>query len=161
MDVEIDISENLKKIDRDSFLGVCSTDGAYCKSVQLPSSVKKRIKKYQKLREQIHVSLIYAIIKDDLPKYSSIKICPDVSKKAIHNNLLSLFKENKHYRALQQNGKIRISPVGHDDCAVNDYVSKLKRKKLQPTMRMTLVELHQILSIFRHRQPIETLESEE
>ena len=84
-----------------------------------------------------------------------------MSKKAIHNNLLSLFKENKHYRALQQNGKIRISPVGHDDCAVNDYVSKLKRKKLEPTMRMTLVELHQILSIFRHRQPVEILETEE
>ncbi|MBI2581306.1 hypothetical protein HYV85_05900 [Candidatus Woesearchaeota archaeon] len=160
MDVEIDISENLKRIDKDSFLGVCSKDSAYSKSVQLPSSVKKRIKKYPKLRAQIHVALIYTLIKGDLPAYTSIKICPDVSRNAIHNGLLSLFKNNPHYRKLQANGKIKISPVGHDECAVHDYVTMLKAKKLEPTFRMTLEELYEILNTFRHRCPIETTETE-
>lgn len=158
MHVEIDISENLKKIDKDSFLGVCSDDGNYCKSIQLPSSVKKRIKKYQKLRPQIHVALIYLLIKDDLHQYSSLKICPDVGRLAIHNNLLSLFKDNQDFRKLQGSGKIKVSPVGHDGCAVNDYVTLLKKRKLEPTTRISLDELTLALNKFRHRNPVETVE---
>lgn len=159
MDVEIDISENLKRIDKDSFLGVCNKDGSYSKSIHLSSSIKKRIKKYTKLRAHIHVSLIYLLIKDELHLYSSIKICPDVSRKAIHNFLLSLFKKDKNYRSLQRNGKIKVSPVGHD-CAVNTYVTNLKNKKQEPTKRVSLDELHKALSTIRHRKPIEITDGE-
>lgn len=87
-----------------------------------------------------------------------MKICPDVGRMAIHNNMLSLFKDNETFRKLQGSGGIKISPVGHDGCAVHDYVTLLKKKRLDPTIRITLEELTLTLNKFRHRNPVETLE---
>ena len=117
--------------------------------------MKKRVKKYIKLRPQIHAALVYCLINDELQKYSSIKICPDVGKNAIHNNLLHLFKDNEHYAKLRNDKKIRIEPVGHSKSPVNDYVKDLKKKKLEPTIKITLPELQSILLKFKHRKPIE------
>ncbi len=149
MDVEIDISENLKRIDKDSFLGASTKDETYQISIHMPASVKKRIKNYPKLREKIHAALIYALVLDELPNYTSIKICPDVSRNSLHNNLLSLFKDNASYTALLRRGVVSFSPVGHGKHGVDRYVKKLKKGKLVATKRMNIHGLYALLRKFR------------
>ena len=149
MDIQIDISGNVKDAARDSFLGAAEKEGTYKRSVHLPASVKKKIKNYRKYRDEIHVCLVYLLIKDELAKYSSIHLCNDIGKNSLHNKLLKVFKDDEYYNKLRLDKKIRIAPVGHDNCEVDKYVKRLKKGKELPTKRIGYEELNEILQYFK------------
>ena len=54
MDVKIDVSENVRFMEKDSVLGVATEDGHYKKNVCLYSRVKRRINHYSDKIDKIH-----------------------------------------------------------------------------------------------------------
>ena len=146
MIVQIDISANLKQKQLDSYLGVASIDGVYRRSILLSTSVKKQIKNFSKRRAEIHAVLIYLLINAHIEKYSAIQICQDTSKNKLHNNLQILFNENEHFSRLTTGRKIRFKAVGHSNCVVHDYVTDLRKRKGEATIRVFKSQLTSTLN---------------
>ena len=127
MKVKIDVSENIRFVDKDSILGVTTDDGSYKKHICLYPRIKKRIKNYSNKLPYIHSILIYFLIKDDIQNYSSIQICRDASPVKIFNCLRKLFGNNKDWIRLEKNKSIRVKPVGK--AYVDKYVRKIRCDK--------------------------------
>ena len=123
MDVQIDVSENVRFIEKPSFLAVASKDGSYHKHICLLPRFKKRINNYAGRVPQIHAILVYCLIKDELKLYSSIQICNDVSRNKLMNCLRKLFKGNDSWTVL----KIKIAPVKKS--FVDSYVKRVRKSK--------------------------------
>lgn len=149
MYVEIDISENLKKIDCDSILGVATPDGKYKKTIKLSSEIKKRIENYSGVREPLHSILIFLLIKDELKKYTKMKICHDVSKNKLHNCLNKLFTNNEDYMNLQRSKSIKIRSV--KGSFIDWYVKRVRSEKngFKPDMLASEKEIKELLSKFK------------
>jgi len=142
MDVKIDISENIRFVDKDSILGVATDKGDYKKHICLYSRVKKRIKKYSNKIAQIHSILIFLLIKDDVQNYTSIQICKDASPVKIFNCLRKLFGKNEDWIKLEKNKAIKIKPVRN--AYVDKYVRKIRcNKHLHENKELISVKLIQ------------------
>jgi hypothetical protein len=125
MHVKIDISENVRFIEKDSILAVTTDDGCYRKNVCLYPRVKRRIKNYSGKREIVHSIMVYHLIKDELQKYTSITICKDVSKNKLQNCLAKLFKDNAVWDRIKS--QVFIRPV--NKCYVHKYANRVREEK--------------------------------
>lgn len=125
--VRIDISENIRFKEKDSYLGVSTDDGSYKKNVFLLPRVKRKINGYAGKTDKIHSILVYHLIKNDINKYKGIHICNDVSKNKLNNNLRRLFKNDPMWNRLIEENKIRISPV--KKYYVHSYIKKVREGK--------------------------------
>ena len=125
MDVKIDVSENVRFVDKLSVLGVATDNKSYKKNVCLYPRAKRRIVKYSSKVDKIHAILLYELVRDELSQYSSITICCDVSRNKLRNNLRKLFKENSRWRDMESAGKIKICPVKKS--YVDKYVKKVRK----------------------------------
>ncbi len=83
MEVKIDVSENVRFVDRTSVLGIATDDKKYKNNIVLLPKIKKRINKFAGKIDKIHCILIYYLIKNELKKYESIQICCDISPNEI------------------------------------------------------------------------------
>ena len=146
MHVKIDVSENLRFAKKYTALAVATDDGTYKKNVCLPIRVKRRIPHYLDKREEIHAILIYHLIKDEIDKYTSIQICPDVSKKSLRNNLRKLFKGNELWKILELEKKIKLSPV--KKCFVDTYVKDVRENKEERGEELNFKDMKSYLQKF-------------
>lgn len=127
MHVKIDISENVRFVEKDSVLGVATDDQSYKKNVCLYPRVKKRIHQYPSKVDKVHSILIYYLIKDELHLYSSIQICNDINKNKLINNLRKLFKDNPHWSKLEKSRCISVLSV--KKAYVHQYVNRVRKGK--------------------------------
>lgn len=84
MEIEVDISGNMKFLYKDSVLAFATKDGSLFNTVFLDKRLKRKIfikykSKIKNLKEKLHCIMIYYCVKDYLNKISEMKICPDVS----------------------------------------------------------------------------------
>lgn len=146
MDVKIDISENVRFIEKHSIIGVSDQNGTYKKNLCLPPRVKKRIPNYASKTDKIHSSLIFHLIKGDITKFKSIQICPDVSRNKLFNNLRRLFKGNKYWINLEKSNKVKVCPVKKS--YVDGYVKKIRKGKETRGEEIQLQEMLDYLRVF-------------
>ncbi len=139
INVKLDISENVRFIEKDSVLGVATEDGKYKRNICLLPRVKRRIPKYQGKRDKVHAVMVYNLINEELKQYGFIHLCNDASKNKLMNNLRSLFKGNKYWKELENNKKIKISAVKHS--FVDSYVKKVRKDKSLRESELTYEKL--------------------
>ncbi len=146
MDVKIDVSENVRFIEKDSVLGVATEDGHYKKNVCLYPRVKRRINHYSDKIDKVHSVLVYHLIKDEIQLYSSIQLCRDVSSNKLINNLRKLFKNNVHWTKLEKSGLISVRSVKKS--FVHKYVNRVRKNKEPKGIELDLGTMDSYLRIF-------------
>jgi hypothetical protein len=63
VNIKIDISENIKFVDKISILGMATDDKSFQNNVFLASRTKKRIPNYPSKSQTIHAILFYYLVK--------------------------------------------------------------------------------------------------
>ena len=146
MHVKIDVSENVRFIEKDSILGVATENKCYKKNVCLYPRVKRRIHKYVNKSDKIHSIMVYHLIKEDIRLYSKVHICSDVSRNKLINDLRKLFKNNGYWINLEKSGSIEVYPV--KKAYVHEYANHVRKGREAKGEELDLETMNDYLRIF-------------
>lgn len=148
MDVMIDISENLKHVNKISVLGVSDELKKHQFNIRINPFHKKGIKKYPLKIPLIYAIMVSELIIPHLPKYSSIQICNDVSANKLMNHLNKIFKKNKEWISLKKQKLIKIKSTKRSQ--VDKYVKGVRLGKIKTNRTLKLKELNNL--IIKHKK---------